>query len=531
MAEIQVPDSINRYNRLSLHYSQRNEQYRLLRKQYNGDLTSVSKRQSSLSQGQEEQTTVYNLISAGVKRFISNIAATVPQSKAVPRSSAPNELHLANKRTAWLNHVWQSNDLATLIGKMAWYQSLLGSFPLLVNPDQSNISGFKITLGVPEFFYPMPTDDTWTDFDYIVYAYRKYTGKGRADYDVWLDPTRTSFTDTTQNVMMYWDKQRYQLEVNGIVQESVRHNLGFIPWVHGTNMPVPHNQTSEGDFDQSVPMQEYINEQLLLQGKIIFDFANAPIVVSASRSSTLNTGDRVWDLGPDGRAQYLTYPGNSPSQETLFIKSQQGFEDMTMLSSPSMGRDVPSGTTGPVINSLLGGFSGVLAMKQLMIGNALRKANMIIQQMAETLYPKTIFPIYPSLSNKYHENIVVTEPLSIQPLELGGWYQNVIIIPEPDSVKSFKDQMQITKMQLGLQSRLRTMTNLGIDNPEEELKQIMLEQQAMNPQKQPATEPAPEDFSNSPEALEAQEALKSLNINRQTLQPPEEAPKKPEGKK
>lgn len=481
---------LSRYRDLSVLYSGRNETYRILRKQYQGDLTAVEKRKTSLSQTQEEPLTVYNLISASAKRFITQIASSVPSTLAVPKDlSNPKDIDIGSRRGMFLNHVWKQNEIAIKIGEMAWYQSLLGSFPIFVLPKPDSLSGFKITVGIPEFFYPVPKDSSWNEFSAVIYAYHKVGDKYEyLDFHK-IDPQKGSFEDThNNNTIIYMDAIQYIVWQNNKIIEHVRHNLGIIPCVVGKNMPIPATLTSEGDFDQAVAMQEYINEQLLAQGQIIFDFANAPIVVNSSRSVQPNLGDRLWDLGPDGKAQFLTYPGNSPSQETLFIKSQQAFEDMTAISSPALGRDIPSGTTGPVVSSLLGGFNGVLSLKQLMIGDAIRKVNLIIQQMAEVLYPNRLFPIYPSMSYQYPQTTILNKKLYIVPSEWGGFYENVVKFPEHENIRIAKNNIEITKMQMGLQSRIRTMLNLGIENPMEEIQQIILEQQGTKKEEPPGDE-------------------------------------------
>lgn len=504
-------------------FAGRNESYRILRKEYKGDLAAVNKRKTSLSQTQEEPLTVYNLVAASAKRFITQITSSVPSMVTQPRDlSNIQELDVAARRGMFLNHVWKQNKVSLRLGEIAWNQSVLGSSPIFILPDPSNVCGFKITIGIPEFFYPVPKDNSWQEFKAVIYAYHQVGEKFETlDYHK-FDPQKSSFEDSyDNNTIMYWDRSQYVLWKDGRLQDHVIHNLGMIPCVQVKNLPIPANLSSEGDFDQAVAMQEYINEQLLLQGQIIFDFANAPIIINSSRSSQVNTGERVWDLGPDGRAAYLTYPGNSPSQETLFIKSQQGYEDMVGVSSPALGRDIPSGTTGPVVSSLLGGFNGILSMKQIMIGEAIRNVNLIIQQMAEIFYPTRLFPIYPSASQKYPATTILNRKLYAIPSEWHGYHENSVSFPEPEIVRLQKQNNEILKMQQGLQSRIRTMLNLGIENPIDEIAQIALERGAASASTPSAVPPVGQPPELSPEE-KARRALTEAGVLPEEEPPPAE---------
>lgn len=464
------------YTRLSAAYSPRNEQYRLLRKHYFGDLRSVEKRTSSIPEVQEEQLTVYNLVNASLKRFFASLSASPPKVRAVPRSGSLEQLEIASRRTRYLEWIWQDNNMAIRYGQMVWLQSLLGMCPILAVPSQEKGSGFKISIGVPEYFFPMAKNDQWEEFTSVVYAYESYeNGKTGAFF---IDPTKTDFTARYGGTwtMNYWDKNYSVTIVDGKETARVKHDFGFVPWFVIPNMPIPHLSSSEGDFDQAIPMHEYINEQLLLQGQLMLDYMKAPIAVSSSKAVQVVFGDGrdILDLGPDGRAQFLTHPGTPPTAETLFIKSQQGFEDMVGVSSPSFGRDIPSGTTGPVIGALLGGFTGILGNKQLQIAYQLYLMNLAIQKMAEKIYAEQEFVLAPIMGFST-QRVQKFEEITVKPSEFGGWYQNQVIHPENPQVKSLEERREISLWQSGLQSKLTTMWKIGIEDPIRELQLIAAE--------------------------------------------------------
>jgi hypothetical protein len=449
-------------------YAPRNGEYSILRRVFDGDMAYVQQLKSRPDGLFNERMRIfYNMANASVRRYMDSNSAP-PRVEAEPHGLDEASIRHADSKTRWIEKFYRSNNMATLFIQANFYQSLLDSAIFHVCPDPTSMTGVRIELAVPEYYMPMPTGDDWNRNAYVIYAFRK-----QREHDIFVDPMTThpqiGFTD----VVVYWDERWYVRVEDGVEMVRIEHNLGpdFLVWVRACNIPIPHRYRGQGDVDQAVGLQNYINMLMSDFADMINYAANPITIVRGSKAGigNLTFGPRaIWELERDGQAGFLQWSGAPPTAEAQILRSIQAFEDVSGVSSPAFGREIPSGTSGQAVRSLLAGFNTRLGTKQQLGGEALARMNMTAMCMAERFFPDRGIDIIGEdpKSGKREGRIV-------KPREFAGFYENKVSFDPTDPSTRFFQELE--KKKEGLQSRYTTMKNLGTQNVYEELERIRLE--------------------------------------------------------
>ena len=164
------------------------------------------------------------------------------------------------------------------------------------------------------------------------------------------------------------------IRIDGDQALMIKHNLGEVLWYECQNIPIPHRHRGQGDIDQAINLQEYLNLLLSSFADMIAYAANPIAVVRGTKVGGTNLPFQeraVWELERDAQVGFLQWTGAPPTNEAQTLRVFQGIEDLTGVSSPAFGREIPSGTSGNAIRSLLAGFNTRLGTKQQLMGDCM----------------------------------------------------------------------------------------------------------------------------------------------------------------
>lgn len=488
---------LSTHKHVSTMFSPRNSEYQILRKVFDGDFMGASQVKAlGDSQFQERVKLIYNICNATVRRYMDQLSAP-PRIEAVPRGWEPKDLEIADKQTKFLEYVYEANGFDKLLMQAGFYQSLLDNAVWHVRPNPDGVCKIKLELGVPDFYYPIVQSDDWNDVRGVIYAFRKF------DAGAWQQkplraPIDGELAQAGSDVVVEWWDAKYCIRFEGGKKVgTIQHDLGIIPWHKADNIPIPHRFRGQGDVDQAIGLNEYLNMLMSDMADMINYAANPIAVVRGTKVGGVNlpfAPRAVWELERDAQVGFLQWTGAPPSVEAQLIRSIQAIEDTTGVSSPAFGREIPSGTSGSAVRSLMAGFNTRLGTKQTLMGGALVRANTSICAMAERLFPNWEIPVIGELqTDEDPEGTAALAQLDaeadapkrkprkkgskvqyvVKPKEFDGWYKTRMIFPPTDPTASYFQEMD--KFAKGIQSKETTMRNMGITNIYDEQERIRTE--------------------------------------------------------
>lgn len=441
-------------------YSTRDQAYVVLRKLYNADYWGDSEVQGI--------KLVYNLIASVVDRY-TDFMVLPPDWQVIPADVSKEAKIIAEKQERILYSQWELNDILILQQWQANLQSLYGFFGFLIMPDlESKERYVKIHSLIPENILPMPKSDNINDLDYVIIKAMDYkTNDSKFNPAIATDQRRYQ-----TNVILYCDKEKVIKMVDGKEVMRIEHNFGFINCVLGQNRVKPHFIEGIGDVDQAIGLNQYLNELISWQGDIIEYSANPLRVfkgLAGDQKIPNGPGGSV-QLNADGDARFVTWDGSPPDVERMINRVIQGIQDMTNINDAALGRDVPSGTSGSAVRSLLSGIQAAMLRKQVTLGNAYIKVNEMIFAIIEKMFSeKEIVVRGTKRGNTFVDKI--------KGKDINGNYRNKAIWPPGVLDLGSRINLETLKLNNRLQSRITTMENIGVLSPLEEMQRIRMEEE------------------------------------------------------
>ena len=464
-------------------YSLRNTEYTIMRRAFTGDYITDAQTESLgiASEFTDHKKLTYNMINSGIRRFMDEMTAPVIL-RAQPRGLDKFDLNLAERRSKAMMRLHVSEDMTVKIPQAAFYQGLLDKAIWYVRPNPDKPFKVEIGLVVPEAYFPVPKSDNWGDNRGVLISWRRYSldDMKRINTMHWPDPTHDTKEDVTlpnDRVIEYWGEDWFVRVEDGKETHSIQHGVGAVLVEEALNIPQPHQHRQQGDADQVLGLNLYLNKLISDQADVLDYMANPIIVVRGTNmsSTALSWGPRsIWHLDRDASAEILTWAGAPPTFEAQILRAMQGVEDGLGISAPAFGREIPSGVSGETVRSILAGFNTRIGAKQTLMAKSLAGVYRKVQAIWEQLYPNDALPVAGEpVAAAAEGREDPGKGVSLYGRELKGWYDvQVIFQPQNEGIRTFSE---IQKMDKGIQSKYRTMLNLGILNPEDELNRIHLE--------------------------------------------------------
>jgi len=470
MATKPTPEQITDwYMRLSRMYGQRNTEYTALRKAFDGDFpTQTMTLATGVGEINDRRVVAYNMVNSATRRFMDEMSSPI-RIQGIPRGVDERDLELSEKRQKALTRLVDEEQIQLKIIQAAYHQSLLDKAIWHVRPDPKKKLLVSIDLITPEYYFPLPQSSNWVNKKAVLYSWVKMDMENA---ELNSDPMGSNYHSGGQDanrIIEYWDTDWFIRVEGGKETLSINHQMGEILFEEAHNIPVPDRHRGQGDADQSVGLNELLNQMYSDQADVLAYMANPIIVVrgSAQQGSNLTFGPRaIWQMERDASAEILTWAGAPPSFEAQILRTMQAIEDNTGISSPAFGREIPAGVSGETVRSILAGFNTRVGTKQQLMGLALSRVFRLVQGIWETQFPNKTITI-PGEGNG-------EEGAILKPSEMKGFYDvRVVFEPQNETVRVFTE---LQKMKEKVQSRLTTMRNLGVINPAEEYRRIVIEQ-------------------------------------------------------
>lgn len=445
-------------------YATRNTAYSKLRSIYNADYFSGKAHIQGVK-------LVYNLLANVVDRY-TDFMSQPPDWRVIPYDVTEEAMIMADKQEKFLYSQWELNNIQMAQQWQSHLQALLGFFGFSVVPN-FDASGklidkeqfVRINVLTPDYVYPMPKSDNIRDLDFVILDAYDYTiGKDQYNPSISLDSKR-DFTNTH----VYFDENVIRVIEKNQIKNEIVHEFGFLPVILGQNRVKPHHVEGVGDLDQSVGLMEYTNELLSWMGDMIEYHANPITIIKGyTGDNKLPNGGR-WFLGPDGDAKFLSWPGTPPAVENMISRMVNFIQDQTHLSPAILGNEIPSGTSGSAVQSLLSGIQATMLRKQVTLGDVYNKTNEVIFKIVEKIFGDKELVV----RGTKRGNVFVEK---FKGKEINGNYRNHVIWPPGILDQPSRINIELQKMQSGLQSRYTTMESIGIQSPKDELLRIEAEQ-------------------------------------------------------
>lgn len=465
----------SQYSYLKTIFSERNAEYEILRGLFDGSTAAESKTGAQVTKlTSNRHELIYNVLNAAVRRYMDQMSSP-PRIDGVPQGFEYGDVELADKRAKLLQYIWDCNSMTVKLMQASFYQSLLDKAIFNVRPAPHLPHKVKIELAVPEFYYPITRGDNWQEPVAVIYGFRAFNDDmQRAQLN--KDPMRFRADEDLNTIIEYWDPRHF-VRIERDKALVIEHNIGVVLWEEAHNIPIPHRHRGQGDGDQIVGLQEYLN-MLLGSFADMIAYAAAPVaVVRGTKVGGTNlpfTPRAVWELERDAQVGFLQWEGAPPTSEAQLLRVFQGIEDLTGVNSPAFGREIPSGTSGSAIRSLTAGFNSRTGTKQQLLGDCLVRVNDKIQLVLEKMCPDHPFQISGENVRMGRSQGKPTR-YEVKAKEFQGWYKTRVIFNPLDTASTYFQEMD--KHAKGLQSRFTTMKNLGVINVWDEMERIRIEQQ------------------------------------------------------
>lgn len=470
-----VTTVVSHYKRMAGLFSARNMEFSTLRRAFTGSFASNAATNAlGFGETNDRKRISYNLINFTVRRFMDEMSSP-HRIEGVPNGIEGYDNELAEKRAKALDCLREDQGLDLKLIKAAYNQSLLDKAVWIVRPDPTAKYKVRIELVTPECYYPIPYAGDWSERRAVIISWRKFDinaplsgprPETNVDANIGLEVDR---------VIEWWDHVFYVRVENGVITHQAKHNCGDL-FEEAHNLPIPDQHRGQGDTDQVLGLNEGLNEAISDAADTLSYLANPIVVVRGSRNGTqgLTWGPRaIWNLERDGSAEILTWAGAPPTFEAHILRLMQGIEDGTGLSSPAFGREIPSGVSGEAVRSILSGFNTRVGTKQQLMALSLASLYRKVQKVWETSFPTWEIPLPGEKQGKLGQGSPASEGTSVRPKDFRGHYSvRVVFEPQNETVKVFTE---LQKQQAGIQSRLTTMKRLGIINPEDEYRRVILE--------------------------------------------------------
>lgn len=270
-------------------------------------------------------------------------------------------------------------------------------------------------------------------------------------------------------VKYYWDKETYAVIINKIPvkidekgQRFIKHNYGRVPLFLVPNLVTGKNPRGISDLKDVVSIQESYNKALSDEANLSKMYAKPKIIVQNPGKTDLSNfkspGGKVIPVSKDAVVRPLEFAGQLFPMQNRINRVKQDFHDVSGMPPIAFGTSQGSIVTGVAMTAQFAPTLQIIRTKMMIWNSVLKDMVSFTLDLYEKFGGK-----YPGTKLTYKEII-------------NGWryveFQWGNKIPRDDSIYI---QNELNKQTRGIQSITKTMTNLGIDSPQDELKQIILE--------------------------------------------------------
>lgn len=314
------------------------------------------------------------------------------------------------------------------------------------------------------------------DFKKIEFAFvEKVTSlteiKRKYDFDATAEGLEDSTWDPEQflqvpsaKVKYYWDKETFAVIINGrLALGPVKHTYKRVPLFLIPNRLDTKQPWGRADLENVVPIQEEYNGAISDEADIVKIYSDPKVLVFNPGSTKLKhftaSGAKVIPVSKDAEVRPFQFQGNIFPTQQRIQRIKNDFHIVSNLPEIAFGSSQGSIVTGVALTAQ---FSPVLQIirKKISIWNVVMK-----DMMSFTL------DLLEQYGGKEETTGIPYKTL------IDGWrktdFQWGTKTPRDDSIYIANE---LNKMNGRVQSRTTTMTNLGIQSPQDELDIIAFEE-------------------------------------------------------
>lgn len=265
-------------------------------------------------------------------------------------------------------------------------------------------------------------------------------------------------------VQMYWDKEVYAVLVgNQLLVKPVKHNYPRVPLFLIPNEATSKAPWGTSDLENVIDVQEEYNLAISEEADIVKIYSDPKVLVINPGKTNLKhfqaSGAKVIPVSKDAAVRPFQFEGNIFPTQQRVQRIKQQMHDVSGLPEIAFGTAQGSIVTGVALTAQFSPTLQIIRSK--------------IQTWTNTLTAIDAFVL--ELLEKFGGNEPTTD-ITYKKI-INGWrvtdWQWGAKLPRDDSIFIANE---LNKLGARIQSRSRTMTNLGIPSPQDELQQIAVEE-------------------------------------------------------
>src|SRR3990167_5321059 len=366
----------------------------------------------------------------------------------------------------------------------------------------------------PHLFYPVyRTMDNPNDFLYVIrFDPERLVEDIEEQYGVSLQPTDLfEGTDGTCDLIEYWDNKRYIListtktarlgqrgesveEETVTVLKDFKHKYSTIPFFVLQNVRNPGTDPTDGgslsDIDSVSSLNKHFNEMFSEAAEEIVTNIHRPLVYKSDAHTQDPqdlefTSGAVYPIGNEEELDTLDWSGMPIAVQQHLATLITGIQELSFIGAAGFGQ-YPEGASGVGLRMVLQSIEQIMELK---VPIRIRSIQAIC---------KLLFQLFEERASKSPDD--KPTPLVLWTKTALGRYGNVIITAEDIQGDYFvtvdygnllprneteHQQNEVYKFKTGTVSLLKTLDNIGVEDPDAELAHIKEEMQdpILNPEK------------------------------------------------
>lgn len=435
-------------------------------------------------------------------KHVQLLVGRLPAIQVLPAGSEEHHRRHAEALEGICYSAWRHSQAQDLLQKVAWDSFVLrrGLVYYWWEPGQSGTPGqFRFKYVTPDDFYPEWDGDRMYR---AMYAYRRHVDSMRREYPdkanvIAADPMTTPGPqaiygmdqprlDQTHYVTVYdyFDKWgRYARVANEqlLVQGNLGHPEPEVPFIEFPYYPANGNREPENGLDPLVQLNQHLNALISQKSDIIRKYANPTVLNKQSGNSAeevrraTSAEGSVLNVHKDGEVSYLNWDGTVPAIDEQIQLVLDTMFDISGKPRSAFGQTITN-QSGVMTNLSLTPTLQSNEYHETLWGRRLSHLNARCLALTEHFNKGTEIT--------YRGRVPVGRDLAktrmvettIDPKEIGGWYENVIKWPsairvdDPVHIQSVIQRLTSDPPAISLYSALE---ELGVEDVEEEIDRIL----------------------------------------------------------
>lgn len=431
-------------------------------------------------------------------KHVQLLVGRLPGIQVLPAGSEEHHRRHAEALEGILYSAWGHNQAEDLLQKVAWDSYVLrrGLTYYWWDPKTRE---FRFKYVTPDDFYPEWDGDTMYR---AMYAYRRHVDSLRREYPdkrhvIEADSMGTPGpqyiggmdqprVDQTHYVTVYdyfdkWGRYARVANEQMLVQGNLGHPEPEVPFIEFPYYPSNGNREPKNGIDPLVPLNQHLNTLISQKSDIIKKYSNPTVLNRQSGNSAeevrraTSAEGSVLNVHKDGDVSYLNWDGTTPAIDEQIQLILDTMFDISGKPRSSFGQTITN-QSGVLTNLSLTPTLQSNEYHETLWGQRLAHLNARCLALTEHFdkgNERTYRGRVPVGMDLKKTRMMDT---TIDPKDIGGWYENVIKWPsairvdDPVHVQTTLSRLTSDPPAISLYSALE---DLGVEDVEEEIDRIL----------------------------------------------------------